>query len=348
MKKFILVSFLIFVVFVVVVFKVVDKKAFYGTAGVSNIKQEFEIVPGEGSTEVGLKLEQRNLVENKNLFYYYVWKTDTNSKIQAGNYEISPNMTIGEMMEKFTAGKVKSEIVKLTIPEGFTNKKIIDLLEEKKPEVVAGFSEIVTCKCLNEKECKCDKFSDKYAFLKEIPQGVDMEGYLFPDTYFVGETDTAEKIVDKFLANFDNKLNDSMLIDINKRGKTVHEIVTLASIVEREVKKNEDRELVAGIFWQRLADKHPLQSCATLAYFLGVDKPKFSFEDTRKESLYNTYINPGLPPGPISNPGIASIISTIYPKESNFYYFLSNPETGKIIYSKTSEEHSINKAKYGL
>ena len=122
----------------------------------------------------------------------------------------------------------------------------------------------------------------------------------------------------------------------------------MASIIEREVKTDMDRKIVSGLFWNRIANGTPLQSCATLAYFMKIDKPQFSYEDTQVESPYNTYTNAGLPPGPISNPGKASIKAAIYPQETDYYYFLSDSETGEIIYSKTLEEHNQNKIEHGL
>jgi UPF0755 protein len=175
-----------------------------------------------------------------------------------------------------------------------------------------------------------------------------MEGYLFPDTYFIEKDDTAEIMLEKFLNNFSRHISSEDLEQIEKTGRNIFEIVTMASIIEREVQTDEDRRIVSGIFWKRIADGHPLQSCATLAYFLGIDKPQFSYEDTQIESPYNTYLNVGLPPGPIANPGEASIKAAIYPQENDYYYFLSDMSSGEIIYSKTLEEHNANKIKYGL
>lgn len=139
-----------------------------------------------------------------------------------------------------------------------------------------------------------------------------------------------------------------MRVEIEKREKTIYEIVTMASILEKEVKTPEDMKIVSGIFWKRIDQGRPLQSCATIAYVLGREKKQYSYEDTRTPSPYNTYINKGLPPGPINNPGMNSILAAVYPKETDYNYFLTDPETGKTIFSKTLEEHEENKVKYGL
>jgi len=116
--------------------------------------------------------------------------------------------------------------------------------------------------------------------------------------------------------------------------------------LEKEIKSDEDRVIVAGIFWKRLENKYPLESCATIAYILGVDKWRYSYEDTRIKSPYNTYINIGLPPTPINNPGLSAIRAAIYPQETDYNFFLTDPETGNTIFSKTFQEHNRNKAKY--
>lgn len=325
-----------------------EKKAPFEKAGSLDLKIELEVSEGEGSTEVGKKLEEAGVIKNKYFFYYYVWRTELDKKIQAGKYELSPNMTLAEIVEVLTEGKVKQEIVKLTIPEGFTNKKIIEALREKKPSIAEEFEKIASCRCINKADCDCDAFSEKYSFIKEIPTGVDLEGYLFPDTYFIYEEDSGKTLIEKFLKNFEKKVGGDILEEIKEQNKTLHEVITLASIVEKEVNEYEDRELVAGIFWKRIKEGLPLQSCATLAYVTGENKEKYYQEDINFASPYNTYLNPGLPPGPISNPGLESIKATVWPKESDYYFFLSDPQTGKTIFSKDSQEHSQNKAKVGL
>jgi UPF0755 protein len=323
-------------------------QAVHSRKSASNISVEFRVKKGEGSSEVGANLEKKGLIENKYFFYYYVWKTKTNDKIQAGTYELAPDWSIKEIVEKLTQGKVKPKIIKLVVPEGFTNQKIIARLEKEKPNIANEFAELANCRCINQAGCACDKFSARYDFVKNLPANVDLEGYLFPDTYFIGEKESGFTLVDKFLKNFQKKVVNKINSGVVSQPGKLHEIITLASIVEREVKTKEDKEIVAGIFERRLADGHPLQSCATLAYALGIDKTQFSIEDTQINSPYNTYQKTGLPPGPIANPGLESIWAVIHPRKTEYYYFLSNPQTGKIIYSKTAEEHSSNKKKNGL
>ncbi|MDP2736501.1 MAG: endolytic transglycosylase MltG, partial [bacterium] len=134
--------------------------------------------------------------------------------------------------------------------------------------------------------------------------------------------------------------------EIKKQNKTIFEIVTMASIIEKEVRSTDDMKIVSGIFWNRIKNGQGLESCATLAYILGVNKPQYSVEDTKIDSPYNTYKYRGLPPGPIANPGFNAINAAVYPENTNYNYFLSDPETGKTIFSKILDEHNANKYKY--
>ena len=147
------------------------------------------------------------------------------------------------------------------------------------------------------------------------------------------------------LENFDLKLTLELRQEIASQEKTIFEIVTMASLLEKEVRTLDDRKLVAGILWKRLENKVPLQVDATVAYITGKKTTKVSKEDTEIDSAYNTYKYLGLPLGPICNPGIESIVASLYPQDSNYWYYLSTPE-GETIFSRTLQEHNIAKAKY--
>jgi UPF0755 protein len=150
------------------------------------------------------------------------------------------------------------------------------------------------------------------------------------------------------LSNFGKKFDATLRAAIKEQKRSLYETVTLASIVENEVKSSADRKIVADIFLRRISVGQALQSCATLQYILGVDKTQYSYEETRTPSPYNTYINGGLPPGPIGNPGTISLQASVFPQSNPYFYFLSDPKTGKTIFSVTYEEHVKNKNLYGL
>lgn len=197
-----------------------------------------------------------------------------------------------------------------------------------------------------------DDLISRFSFLEDKPEEADLQGYLYPDTYRIFTDASASDVVLRMLDNFDKKLTSEMREDIKEQGKTIHEILIMASLIEKEApinyKSNDNyhAKMISGIFWQRIRNRQALQSCATLAYILGENKERYSQADTQIESPYNTYLNPGLPPGPITNPGILAIDAAIYPNYNDYYYFLTPTGTRDIIYSKNHEEHVSNKAKY--
>ena len=199
-----------------------------------------------------------------------------------------------------------------------------------------------------------EDFSDDFSFLSDKPKNRGLEGYLYPDTYRIYATSSPRELVVKMLQNFDNQLTAKMRADIKKQGKTIYEIVTMASLLEKEAPinyksgDNRDARIISGIFWNRIKYGQALQSCATLAYVLGVNKSQYSSADIQTESLYNTYKYRGLPPGPISNPGILAIAAAIYPLSTNYNYFLTPAGSKDIIYSTTYSKHLRNKSKYLL
>ncbi len=229
----------------------------------------------------------------------------------------------------------------LRVIEGWRNSDIYNLLLKNNLATATEFS-----------KAQKDYDTTKFSFLADKPKNTDLEGYLYPDTYRVFASSTALEIINKMLSNFDQKLTPKMRADIVSQGKTISEIITMASIIEKEApisyakSDNQDAKIISGIFWRRIKVGQALQSCATLAYVLGVDKAQYSEVDTKTKSPYNTYENRGLPPGPISNPGILAIEAAIYPTTSNYNYFLTPTDSKSIIYAATYEEHLRNKNKY--
>jgi UPF0755 protein len=297
----------------------------------------FKIEKGEGSGIVSENLAGENLISGKWYFYYYMRTYDLFGKILPGDYQLSGNITIPEIAAIITQDQNK--FAKITFPEGWDSKKMAERLSSN------GFSGDEFLKIVQNPKTE---LTSQYSFFSLLPKESSLEGYLFPDTYFFSQKFNAAQITGKILDNFNDQLTSDLREEIKKQGKSLDEIITMASIIEKEVKNDEDRKMVGGIFWNRVKTGQPLQSCATISYILGVSKEQYSFEDTRIQSPYNTYLNQGLPPSPISNPGIASIRAAIYPSETNYNYFLSDPQTGETIFSKNIEEHNANKVKVGL
>jgi len=254
------------------------------------------------------------------LFRVYVLLTGQAGDLQAGTYRFSSSNSLFSLVRDMANGDIAQE--EFTIIEGWNLRDIGFYLENK------GMAR-----------------AEELWELTGLPLDTQSrEGYLFPDTYLVRHNASLTEILAKMQANFDKK-TASLLVEIEKQGKTLSEIITMASLIEKEVRTKEDKETVSGIFWKRIAAGRPLESCATIAYIKGVSQWRYSFEDTRIESSYNTYLNYGLPAGPICNPGLESIEAALHPRESDYWYWLSTPE-GETIFTKTLSEHNAAKAEY--
>jgi UPF0755 protein len=298
-----------------------------------NSKKEiiFSIKRGEGTKEISINLEKEGLIKMATLFRIYAIFKGTSGRLQAGEYLVSPSMSIPEITQIFVSGSVLKD--KITFIEGWTISEIAQYLEEKEFSR-EEFFELV----------KKD-FSGEFSFLKDKPKDLDLEGYIFPDTYEIRKGEALEEIINKTLQNLDKKLTMEMKEEINRQGKTIFETINMASMIEREVKTLEDKKIVSGILWKRIKNGMPLQVDATILFITGKKGVDISIEEIKIDSPYNTYKYRGLPLGPISNPGFESIKAATYPINSDYWYYLSTPE-GKTIFSKTLVEHNIAKEKY--
>ena len=308
-------------------------------ANANGQEQIFTVNQGEGASQIAINLKKENLIKSPLYFKYVIWRGPP--KIKAGEYLISPRLTASEIIKLLTAGEAISREKSIRIIEGWKLKDMGAYLEKNQIAAAENFM-VLAGAPLN--DWKFD-FA-KPEFLNDAPQRANLEGYLFPDTYRISKDGSAQEIVHKMLINFDKKMTPEMRAEIKRQKKTIYEIVTMASVIEKEVRSIYDMKIVSGIFWNRIKNGQALESCATLAYILGVNKAQYSIEDTKAASPYNTYAYRGLPPGPIANPGLNAVMAAIYPEDTNYNYFLSDPTTGQTIYGKTLKEHNINKYKY--
>jgi UPF0755 protein len=265
----------------------------------------FSIEKGQGLFEIGKNLEKEGLIKSKIFFDFYVILIRKEKNLQAGKYFLSSSMNIPQIAQKIISGDIAK--VKVTIPEGFTVREIEERL---------GI---------------------------ELP-GENLEGYLFPDTYYFPIDASGEEVAKIMRENFEKKISPYKE-EIEKSGRSLQEIITMASLLEKEVKTKEEKEIVSGILWKRLKAGIPLQVDATITYITGKKTTKIPLEYLQIDSPYNTYKYEGLPPAPICNPGLESILAALYPKESDYWYYLSTPD-GKTLFFKTLEEHNLAKAKY--
>jgi len=308
----------------------------------SSEEKHFVIEKGDGLKEITAKLKEQGIIKNEIFFQANAFLSNVRNKFLPGEYVLSEEMSLKNLFSILSTFPLAEERT-ITIIEGWDNKKIALYLEENNLISQDDFFEALSVLSMD------TDFLSLYEFL---PKNVDrskvseiFQGYLFPDTYRFYQETTAQAVIKKMIDNFTQKLDEELIVEAKKSGRTIPEIITLASLVEKEAALDQDRRLVADIFWSRIRDNWALESCATINYILGGPKERLSFEDTRTPSLYNTYLHPGLPPGPINSPSLSSIRAVVYPLENNYCCFLSTPE-GRIIFSQTIEEHNRNKQIY--
>lgn len=295
----------------------------------TDAKTAFVITNGQGSEEIAANLKKENLIENRFIFILYLNYKGIGDSVQAGEYQIAGNLNMIDVASIITTGKIVSS--KITIPEGWTTEQIADYLAK---------NTIIS----KEDFLAATRKEYDYEFLAGKKASTDLEGYLYPDTYLLSSKPTADEVVKKMLDNFDKKYTQEIRDKVKGSKMSAYEVITLASIVEREVAKPEDRRMVAGVFLNRLNADMALESCATIQYILKENKKQFTYEETRTPSPYNTYVNKGLPVGPIGNPSMDSILAVLNPEVSNYYYFLS--ADGTTYFSRTIEEHNAKKDQY--
>ena len=279
----------------------------------------FTVRRGDGVKAIAANLSQKDLIRSPISFFILVKLLDIERELQAGDFRLTRRMDARTIAEELTHGMLD---VWVTTLEGWRSEEIATRLAKE----------------LDIPEAE---------FLK-----VSQEGYMFPDTYLIPRDATAAAIAAIFRKTFDEKVTDQIRQDAKKTGLTWNEVIILASIVEREGVSDEDRPPIAGILLKRLKADWPLQADATLQYALGYQsfekswwKKSLTAADKTVRSPYNTYRNPGLPASPISNPGLAAIKAVVYPKETDYWYYLHDPE-GRVHFARTIEEHERNIATY--
>lgn len=299
------------------------------------------IEKGMRAKKVGETLEAQGLIRNAFLFSMWLKYKNEGSKFQAGEYDFTPGMTNGDIVAKLNNGEtVAAATIRFTIPEGFTVVQIADRLAKEGIVDKDKFMSAVR---------NPSQLSGS-SWVKQIP-GSDklrypIEGYLFPETYEMKKGSTESDIIDRMLAELDRKLGtlpedwQSVLED---RGWTIHELLTAASLVEREVVVDEERPIVAGVILNRLNKNMQLQIDATIQYLLDKQKEKLTNDDLKVDSPYNTYTNKGLPPGPISSPSLKSIEAVLYPADTDYLYYVTKKDGSNThLFAETYKQHQKN------
>ncbi len=337
-----------------IVLLIIVAAGFWTAAWLSTPKTDdaaaFTVAPGD-STRVIIKHLKADGVIRSQLFFKVALKSSgLAAKLQPGTYDLRSAKDFTSLIKLLTTGFVPQNEFVLLIREGE------NLADIKKSLADAGFAgtdlyRVTGIPATDHRTLSSDSapkpqdFSAAFPFLKDKPSYVSLEGFLFPDTYRFFRDATTEEVVQKLLSHFDEKLTPELRAEVATQGKTVYDVVTLASVVEREVRSSEDRRVVADIFWRRLEEGMPLQSDATVNYATGKSLPSVTLEDTANVSPYNTYKYRGLPMGPIDNPSIDAIEAVVHPTPNHYVYFLTD-DTGNVHYANTLDEHNRNKAKY--
>lgn len=306
----------------------------------SQDEQLITIPPGAHSRRIAQLLHEHGLIKHPLVFRMTVRFRDLDGRLQAGQYALGPGLSLEEIVNKLVAGDVATYAV--TVPEGLTVAQTIALLAEAG---VAGREELAAAVAAAVED---------WPFL---PAGADglhqpLEGYLFPDTYRLPYDAGAQDMVTIMLRRFEEVFSPAWRERARELGLTVHEVVTLASIVEREAQVPEERPVIAAVFHNRLGIGMKLDADPTVIYAVAWDREAvdpyiLTRSDLRVDSPYNTYIYGGLPPGPIASPGAAAIEAVLYPADVDYFYFVSKFDgTGAHVFAKTYQEHLRNVAKY--
>lgn len=320
-----LIAILLFVLFAIGFTQV---RNFWLKKGDEGTEVNFVVNEGDGGEEIARYLKNQELIPSAFWFRVYLRLDGESRNLQVGTFELQKGMNYRSIVKRL--GVAYQEEVVVTIPEGMTLEEMYDRInavlpiEKKEWDLVVGPESPLE--------------SHPFIISAKKPDSVSLEGYLFPETYRFFATATAEDVVRVMLAEMEENTKGLAL----GKHKTLHEALTLASIIEKEVRKPETMLVVSGIFHNRLEIGMALQADATVNYITGKDDSSALLKDTQIDSPYNTYKYPGLPPGPISAPGMNAITASVSPATTDYFYYLTSPE-GMIYYGKTFEEHVANR-----
>jgi UPF0755 protein len=295
------------------------------------------IPSGASTTAIADILEEKNVIRSSYAFGVYAKRADKASTLQAGTFVLQPSMTTPEVVAALSSGETQE--MSVTIPEGFTVKDI-DALLAAKGLITEG--EIIDCA----NTCDFESFDFLPSGTNQAERGGKLEGYLYPDTYFVASDNFVPKFfLERMLGTFRTKVVNGMADDIEASGKPLRDIITMASLIEEETRTDDERTIVSGILWKRINEGIGLYVDASNRYILDKPTATITATDLNMDSPYNLRKFNGLPPGPIANPSIASIEAAMNPESSPYYYYLHGTD-GVIRYAVTNDEHNANKARY--
>jgi peptidoglycan lytic transglycosylase G len=298
----------------------------------------FSVQSGESAAAIAERLATEHLVNEARLIQYYLRYTGLDNHIEAGEFVLRQTMTVVEIASALTDARDRE--ISVRVFEGWRLEQIAEALNTN-PALSVSKDDFIALAGPNGTR------SDTYAFVRDLPPGASLEGFLFPDTYFFRPGATASDAINKMLANFDAKLPADYRAAAGAHGLNVYQAITVASLVEREAVVDDERPLIASVILNRLAIGQPLEIDATVQYALGTPGnwwPSVNGLDFHAiANLYNTYTVAGLPPGPIANPGLRSILAAAHPADTKYLYYRALCDgSGRHAFAATYEEHLAN------
>ena len=329
MKKLVKLLFIITISIFLVVGYVILRKVFFSPKGNFNDELvEIRIKPGLSLKSIADTLQVKGIIQNSEDFILTNKLFRNVNKLKAGRYDIPKGLSNYEVMKIIVEGKISN--IKVLIPEGYTSFRIAGLLARKMKIDSANFIALV-----NDQQ-----------FVQDLGLDVrSLEGYIFPNTYYFYWGISDREILKVCVNELFKHLTDSLKMVIKERGWEVHQILTIASLIEGEAMLDSERPIVSAIYHNRLKNGMLLQSCPTVQYILPGNPRRLLNKDLEIDSPYNTYIYPGLPPGPVNNPGIQSILAAINPAEVDYLYLVAKGD-GSHVFSKTLNQHLKAKKKF--
>ncbi|MDF2686298.1 MAG: hypothetical protein K0S55_1479 [Clostridia bacterium] len=297
-----------------------------------------EIKSGDTTSKISKELEESGIIKYSMVFEFIAKSEGMDKKMQIGSFSLEKGVSYNNIFEALQQVQEYRKSVRVTIPEGYEVNEIIDTLVEKGIGEKERYLQIISA------------WDFGYEYIPEANTKNRLEGFLYPDTYDIFIDELEENVLQKFIDNFDSKIKAEDILNKAKEvGMTLNDTLTLASIIEMEGQAAEELPMISSVFHNRIKISMNLQSCATVNYILPVAERKWilTYKDMAIDNPYNTYKYPGLPPTPISNPGIVAIKAAIAPAESEYLYFVAKgDETGTHAFSKTLAEHEANADKY--
>ena len=300
-----------------------------------NAMQQFYVSENTKLADLAKDLDKQGIINYGTVFKAYLAvKGDSADDVLAGEYQLNPSMDYGQIIDKLTNSS-SSDTLQITIPEGYSVAQVRQLLLDNHVCTADALDKV-----LNQYPFKHDFLQDE----KPVEEGW-LEGYLFPDTYEIYKgngsvVDTVNKMLNNFASRYGSEITDGA----NELGRSMHDIVSVASLVEREAQRDDERARIAGVIYNRLnnSSEFPyLQVDASVLYGLGRTSGKLTDEDLKSDSPYNLYTAEGLPPGPICNPGYASLYAASHPESHDYYYYVAMPD-GSHLFASSYEEHQRN------